>query len=555
MKKKGFIFGLSGAALLIGLVFAGCGSAPKAVEEQPFKDTYMAGNTSELVDAVQKILADQSGNNEFTIEVTRNIFVTAPITLAQIIRYYNKNITVRGSGGEKTLGLNTLGSLFTIGDGITLTLDRDITLKGFKTNTASLICVARGGELILRDGSKVTGNINIISESDGGGVSVQTGGSMVLSGGVISENESPFGGGVYVADRGSLDISGGSISGNSAAYHGGGVYMTNGTVNLSGGVVNNNKVASSNKSSSSGGAGFYISGGKFTITGGDIDGNVSSSALGGGVHLTGTAVCTMTGGSISNNSVTTSGGGVYISNAALNISGGTISGNQTTSSNGDGGGVYSTQSNSSNNTAITMTGGIISNNSASSEGGGVYAGNSWYYSGNTEYSYGTTFTMKGGVISGNKAAKGGGVYLSQNNFIMSGKTLINGNSAGEGSGVYMYHATIAMSEGARIDLDNAVCLNYPSRTDRGGHQSSIHIAGGIPGNDEVARIELRGSSNVTDAGQWDQKILKRASNYSGGIPNTRFVVDRFIPASVTNANPIVPLSGYYVDEEGNLAQK
>jgi hypothetical protein len=201
-----------------------------------------------------------------------------------------------------------------------------------------------------------------------------------------------------------------------------------------------------------------------------------------------------------------------------------------------------------------MTGDIITNNTSSSDGGGVYVVNLWHYSGSAEYSYGTTFTMKGGAISGNKAARGGGVYLSQNNFTILGKALIHGNSADEGSGVYVSQATIALSEGARIDLDNAICLNYPIRTDRGGQQSSIHIAGGIPGNDEVARIELRGSSNVTDAGQWDQKILKRASNYSGGIPNTRFVVDRFIPASVTNANPIVSLNGCYVDEEGNLAQ-
>jgi hypothetical protein len=353
---------------------------------------------------------------------------------------------------------------------------------------------------------------------------------------------------------GYLDISGGSINGNSAAYHGGGVYMINGTANLSGGTVSGNKVAASDKTSTSGGAGFYITGGNFTMTGGEIDGNVSSSALGGGVHLTGNAVCTMSGGNISNNSVTTSGGGIYISNAALNISGGAVSGNQTTSSGGNGGGIFVTQGSSSDKTAVTMTGGLVSDNSASS-GGGVYARNSWYYSGSAEYYYGTTFTMKGGIISGNKADKGGGVYLSQNNFIMSGKSLIRGNSAGEGSGVDLYQATITLSEEARIDLDNAVCLNYcATGTNQSRHQSAVHIAGGIPGYDKVAKIELRGTSTVTGAAQWDQKILKQASSYKGELPNTRFKIDRFIPASVTNENPIVPLDGYQIDSGGDLAQ-
>jgi hypothetical protein len=525
-----------------------------APAEQPFTGTYMAGSMPELVTAIQNVLLDQSFNNEFTIEITRNFVVTAPVTLSQITRYYNKVITIRGNGGEKILALSTNGSLFTIANGLTLILDRDITLMGTNANNTALISVARGGELVLREGSKVTGNTNTIGEFDGGGVSVQTGGSLVMEGGDISGNESPFGGGVYMASMSFLDISGGSISDNSAIYHGGGVYITNGTAKLSGGAVSGNRVSSSSKSSTSGGAGFYISGGNLTITGGEIDGNVSSSALGGGVHLTGTAVCTMTGGSISNNSVTASGGGIYLFNAELNISGGTISGNQTTASNGNGGGIYITQSNSSNKTTITMTGGIITNNSASS-GGAIYAGNSWYYSGNAEYSYGTLVTMRGGAISGNKAVKGGGVYLSQNNFIMSGKSLINSNNADEGSGVYVQQAVITLSEGARIDLDNTVCLNYPARTGQSGHQSAIYITGEIPGYDGVAKIELRGSSNVTDAAQWDQKILMRSSGYSGGLPTTRFTLDRFIPAAVTNANPIVSISDYQVNDEGDLVRK
>jgi tetratricopeptide (TPR) repeat protein len=520
-------------------------------EARPFKDTYLAGNISELVNAVQNILEDRSGNSEFTIEVTGNIAVNGPITLAQIIMYYNKVITIRGSGGEKYLTLGMDGSLFTIGNGLTLVLDSDITLQGSKRNNTALVCVNRGGELVLRKGSKITRNGNTGGGSDGGGVAVQTGGRLLVSGGVISENEASLGGGVYVAAKAFLDISDGVISDNSAAYHGGGVYAVNGTVNFSGGTVSGNRVAYTDRSSSSGGAGFYLSGGDFAISGGVIEDNVSSSAQGGGLSLTGGVTGTITAGTVRNNRTTSSGGGIYVSYATLNISGGEISGNQTTSSStysGQGGGIYIQEGSSSNKTAVTMTGGLISNNTATS-GGGVYAVNSWYTSSNTPYSYGTTFTMKGGAISGNKAAKGGGLYLSLNSFIMSGKARINGNSADEGSGVYVYQSAITLGEEAGIDPDNAICLNY---MDQNRHQSAIHIAGGIPGSGELARIELRGSSNVTGAEQWDQKILRQASGYKGELHNNRFTVVRFIPA--TNTNPAVPLNGYRIDSEGDLTK-
>jgi hypothetical protein len=44
MTKKGFVFGLSGAALLIGLMFAGCGSAPKAADLTGVTSYYVRAN-------------------------------------------------------------------------------------------------------------------------------------------------------------------------------------------------------------------------------------------------------------------------------------------------------------------------------------------------------------------------------------------------------------------------------------------------------------------------------------------------------------------------------
>jgi hypothetical protein len=199
-----------------------------------------------------------------------------------------------------------------------------------------------------------------------------------------------------------------------------------------------------------------------------------------------------------------------------------------------------------------MSGGTVENNMAAS-GGGVYVGHSWYYS-PAEYYYGTTFTMTGGAVTKNSASSGGGVYLSQTNFIMSGKALIDGNSAQEGSGIYLSPGTLTMSGEARIYPDNAVCLNYIPKTGSGVHQSSIHIAGTFPGYNEIARIELRGGSNVTGVNQWDRKILQKTSSYKGELPNTRFVLQRFIPPPAADAGPAISLIDYRINGEGELVQ-
>ena len=52
-------------------------------------------------------------------------------------------IILRGSG---TVGLSSPGSIFTVGSGVTLTLD-GITLEGMDENTASLVTVEPGGNL------------------------------------------------------------------------------------------------------------------------------------------------------------------------------------------------------------------------------------------------------------------------------------------------------------------------------------------------------------------------------------------------------------------------
>jgi hypothetical protein len=235
------------------------------------------------------------------------------------------SITLLGSSAERTVS----GSLFTVGNGVTLKLGNNITLRGLSGNMSALVRVQSGGTLEMNPGSKISGNINsFLSSPYGGGVYVD-GGTFTMNGGEISGNSasssssafSSHGGGVYV-DGGTFTMSGGEISGNSASHYGGGVYVSGGTFTMSGGKI------SGNTSSYGGGVVF---GGTFTMSGGEISGNTASS-YGGGVYVS-SGTFTMSDGKISGNTASSYGGGVYVSGSTFTKQpGGVIYGSNASSS-------------------------------------------------------------------------------------------------------------------------------------------------------------------------------------------------------------------------------
>jgi uncharacterized repeat protein (TIGR02543 family) len=169
-------------------------------------------------------------------------------------------IHLQGDTVTRTVSLDGTGSLFTVGSGVTLILENNITLLGNSDNDISLIIVNSDGMLDMREGSIVTGNN---SSYFGSGVDVY--GTFVMNGGEISNNTaSTMGGGVYVYDDGKLVINGGEISGNTASY-GGGVY-NRGTFNMNGGKI------SDNTAFLFGGGVYVYDEGIFTKTGGTIYG-------------------------------------------------------------------------------------------------------------------------------------------------------------------------------------------------------------------------------------------------------------------------------------------
>jgi uncharacterized repeat protein (TIGR02543 family) len=413
-----------------------------------------------LAESLAWIKTNAAEGGDYTITLQNDESI-APHSLS----YGDKNIsiTLKGDTEKRTISLDSTGSLFSVGSGVTLTLENNVTLQGRSDNTAGLVWVNSGGTLVMNGGSKVSGNT---TTSYGGGVYV--GGTFTMNGGKISDNTaSSYGGGVYV-DGGMFTMNAGEISGNTARY-GGGV-SNGGTFEMSDGEI------SGNTSSSNGGGVYVSSSGTFEMSGGEISNNTSSSgsyANGGGVYVDSSGTFEMSGGEVSGNTAY-SGGGVY-SSGTLVMNGGEVSGNSTSYY---GGGV-------NNNGTFEMSGGEISGNSVSYGGGGVSNSGTFEMSGgaisgNTAYAVSAyasangggvsnsgTFEMRGGEISGNTASTGGGVY-NGGAFTKQGGTIYGANAisslrntanSGNGHAVYISSSPEKIrttTAGVGVALDSAV---------------------------------------------------------------------------------------------------
>jgi uncharacterized repeat protein (TIGR02543 family) len=312
-------------------------------------------------------------NRSYIVEVNTDENI-APQTLSYSGRM-GVTITLIGIGANRTIGLSSNGSLFSVRQGVTLVLDNNITLQGRSNNSRSLVN-PDGGTLIMNSGSTITGN-TVTNSLYGGGVEVNENGAFTMNGGDIRDNIGNSGG--VELYSGTFTMNDGTISGN-YSENGGGVGVRGSSVfTMSGGTISGNTATH--------GGGVYVStSGAFDISGGSISGNTADGS-GGGVEVFG--VFTMSGGAVTGNTAS-GGGGVAVHGGTFTMSNGTISGN--TAANGQGGGVLVGTSTSNGVVSgygmFNMSGGAISGNTARSSGGGVFVSSS------------CTFTKTGGTITG-----------------------------------------------------------------------------------------------------------------------------------------------------------
>lgn len=229
----------------------------------------------------------------------------------------------------------TVPELISVGNGATVKVGTNVTCTGG-------VMVQNGGSLTLTQGGKIDGTrLSGIKNSSGGAVYIEGGTFTMESGSAVTGgNVSANGGAVYV-DSGTFTMNGGTISHGNAMLGGNGVFVNIGDFVMNGGEITEcgkdsqpgNGAVMIYKSSSGDGAGRFV-----MKNNGKIHRN--SATQGAGVFVNG-GTFEMSGGSISDNEAigpTGSGGAVYVYNGSFDMSGNaTINNNQ---SSMDAGGVY-----------------------------------------------------------------------------------------------------------------------------------------------------------------------------------------------------------------------
>lgn len=356
-------------------------AAPQTVDEQNdlLSKEHQVSNDADFKQEVDAINNDTSSDTLHNISLSNSIHVTDEVTFkagrrVQIIGNghtinFSVNGTLKVSGAELALSNVCLDGQsqtrrapgVTVESGGTLKMEENSCIQNF-TNSASN---GSGGGVYAGSGSTMTmngGTIKDCSASDGGGI--YAAGTVVLNGGTISGCKAVgsyrSGGGIYIDSSGSLTMGGGSIESCTASNWGGGVFAQ-GTFELTGGSIT--------KCSALSGGGVNISNATTTLNGGTISN--CKATRGGGVYIAGSdgSILEMKNGSITDCEATgdTSrlmGGGVYINNR-MTMTGGSITG----CTADDGGGIY-------NYHTLALTGGTVCNNTAKTQGADIYLG-SW----------------------------------------------------------------------------------------------------------------------------------------------------------------------------------
>jgi hypothetical protein len=193
-------------------------------------ETSAKGDTATLTKAFAWLKDNAEDGKAYTIALgasaSDNLAATALTNSEALHKATGVTIILESVGAEHTIQLTGTGSLFTIADGFTLVLNNNITLKGVGGNTAALVTVSEGANLVMWNGAKITGNTS--SGKWGGGV--YNAGTFTMYGGEISGNSATstndgtgsYGGGVY-NNGGTFIKYVGIISGNTAG-HGNAVY-------------------------------------------------------------------------------------------------------------------------------------------------------------------------------------------------------------------------------------------------------------------------------------------------------------------------------------------
>lgn len=456
-----------------------------------------AERVSEQLEAIDEAMAELTEEQRATLDMTRLHAISEALNTPMMVAEGEHIHPVCGAictdeNGHSNVTWTATSTLNSDMDAGNYYLTADVTLDETwrpKSGTAldlnghSITVDADGDAIIVSNGYSFTltdcnssGGVHYFTkntEKNNLWEPVETGGTITVTGGVITHSSGKNGSGIVMqagTNNGTFTMYGGTICGNYSTVAGAGVRATYGKIIMSGGAISGNVAA---KNSSGGGVYLNGNGGSFDMSG---DAKITENAtnkFGGGVNVTGVAggkaSFTMSGNAqITGNMCFGSacgGAGLYATNGELTMNdNATISDNHSLQDRGYGGGVFV-----SIGATFTMNdNATISRNSAYIESTSDYRKN---YGGGVLV-LGGTFNMNGGSISDNMAENGAGVYVGDNSsstgtFTMNGGTITSNKVIkGNGGGVYVL-------SGFEIAKDAQVLNN--SRQDTSGQDTSDNV--------------------------------------------------------------------------------
>jgi hypothetical protein len=449
------------------------------------------------------------------------------------------------AGNEDTAAEDDLdvvaGSTITIqGNGATIQRSTAVTCTidfSAEAGEFRIFDVAGTGNLTLQNVTVQNGctGLSFPAPNDGGGIFVESGGSLTLTNSTISDNRASSGGGIR--NDGMLTITNSTLSVNSAAGSGGGIF-NNGTVNISNATFSGN--------SGQFGGGIRTFAGTVTITNSTFSNN-SVDFLGGGIDNRSASTVTITNSTLSGNSAPF-GGGIF-NDGTLTITNSTLSGNSATFfiSSGGGGGIYNDEG------MLTVTNSTISDNSAALDGGGIFndegtadlsfttiASNSASTGGGILNNEGM-LTVTNSTISGNSAVVGGGIHNTNGGTVTVTNSTISDNSAAAGGGIRNSSGTVTVTgstisgnsagdDGGAIDNSDTVDLLNVTISGNGSGSGSEDVGGiwnGITGTVNASFVTIANNTGSTtgaggifnSSGTVNIKNSIVGNNTSGGAPN------------------------------------
>jgi Right handed beta helix region len=308
-------------------------------------------------------------NDGDTIDATG---VSGTILLTSGELQITHNVTINGPGAVNlAVNGNTASRMFE-------NFASDVTISGLTiTNGLPPIADNNGGGGILNHGEltlsdSIVSNSVAFSNSSGGGIFCDAGGTLTITNSQISSNSAGnlvdgVGGGICGADGATVTVTHSMINDNGAGCAGGGIAIANGQLTVINSTISGNGIGGPCQGGPGGGIAFFGNG-TLTVTNSTISNNGAGgtpNGSGAGMWLAGEGTATISNSTISDNSTDSGGGGGGIVNSLrmLTVTNSTISGNSTA---GSGGGI-------DNEGTLTTANTTFSGNAAFS-GGAIYNG-------------------------------------------------------------------------------------------------------------------------------------------------------------------------------------